>query len=187
MQARAAEHEGAAPEAADVDPAEAANVDPAEAADVDPAEAALELPAMLLEQEAFLMIQLLRAMRRAAERSPDGPRLPQYMVLACLEEFGPASQREIAARLRLDPSDLVAIVDRLEDEGLARRERDAADRRRYALELTDAGSEWLVKMQAFVQARRAANYPTLDPDERDQLRSLLRRALAAVDPRVTPT
>jgi DNA-binding MarR family transcriptional regulator len=46
---------------------------------------------------------------------------PQFCVLACLEEFGGGSQREISDRLRFDPSDLVEFVDGLEEAGFVRR------------------------------------------------------------------
>src|SRR4051794_34916690 len=80
-----------------------------------------QLPELLLELPPFLMLEILRAGRRAAEASERGPRLHHISVLACLEEFGPQSQREVAGRLRRDPSDLVAVIDQLEREGHARR------------------------------------------------------------------
>jgi DNA-binding MarR family transcriptional regulator len=109
--------------------------------------------------------------------------MPQFTVLACLDEFGPASQRDIARRLRLDPSDLVPIVDRLETDGLARREKDPADRRRHALALTAKGRRWVTSMQQTVTDRRGVIMPDFDDAEVEQFTHMLRRCLAAVDAR----
>ena len=144
----------------------------------------LRLPELLLESPVVLMLQLLRVWKRRAEES-GGPLLPQIMVLACLEEFGPASQRDIARRLRWDPSDLVSVIDRLEDDGLARREKDPTDRRRHAVVLTDDGRRWMGDMGPRLRGRNRRLLPSLDDDERRELVALLRRALTAVDASVT--
>ena len=98
----------------------------------------LPLPALILNSPAFLMLHLLRHGRRSAEATPQGPRLHQMSVLAVLDESGPQSQRDLARRLGVDPSDMVALIDALEAEGLAVRERDPADRRRHAVAITEA-------------------------------------------------
>ncbi len=130
------------------------------------------------------MLQILRAGRRAAERSESGPRLPQAMVMACLVEFGPQPQSEVAARLRLDPSDVVGVVDTLEAEGHALRERDPSDRRRYALAATPEGERWYRDLLIEIEGRQDAFLGGLSDDEREQLQSLLLRVLAHVDERV---
>jgi DNA-binding MarR family transcriptional regulator len=130
------------------------------------------------------MMQLLRWGKKSAEASPQGPRLPKMMVLACLDEFGPQSQRELSGRLWLDPSDMVAIIDRLEADGHAIRERDPQDRRRHAIAMTPAGRAALADMAAGLGARTAALLPGLASDERAQVLDLLRRALAHHDDRV---
>ncbi len=130
------------------------------------------------------MVQILRAGRRAAEASPEGPRLPLVSVLACLEDYGPQSQRDVAHRLRWDPSDLVGVIDRLEQDGLVVRRRDPADRRRYALDLTRRGRAWVRAALAESEARTAPLVSPLAEEERAQLTDLLRRVLAGLDPRV---
>ncbi|MBC6467436.1 MarR family winged helix-turn-helix transcriptional regulator [Actinomadura alba] len=62
-----------------------------------------------------------------------------YGVLAALDRDGPASQRRLSALLDLDKSAMVRIMDELERRGLATRNRDARDRRSYAIELTPEG------------------------------------------------
>lgn len=145
----------------------------------------LPLPESLLSLPSFLMLQILRAGRRAAEASPGGPRLPFLSVLACLEEYGPQSQRDVAHRLRWDPSDLVGVIDRLEQDGLVVRRRDPADRRRYALGLTRRGRAWVRSELAESETGIAGHLLSpLAAEERAQLTDLLRRVLAGLDPRV---
>jgi DNA-binding MarR family transcriptional regulator len=141
----------------------------------------LPLPSRLLDVPAFVMLQLLRRGRRLAEATPQGPRLPQLMVLASLDEFGPQSQRELSRRLGFDPSDMVGLLDHLESEGHAVRTRDPADRRRHSVAITGAGRAWLDDWLAGAPERSARLLPGLADDERAQLVDLLRRALANLD------
>jgi DNA-binding MarR family transcriptional regulator len=144
----------------------------------------LELPESLLRIPAFLMLQILRWGRRGAELSPEGPRLPYIAVLACLVEFGPQAQRDVSRRLQFDPSDVVAVVDALEEAGHAVRQPDPADRRRNAVAATPAGRRWLRGRLADAGRRAEALLPGLNTDERAQLVALLQRALAHLDRRV---
>ncbi|MGD9695932.1 MAG: MarR family winged helix-turn-helix transcriptional regulator [Thermoleophilia bacterium] len=143
----------------------------------------LPLPESLLRVAPFVMLQLVRAGRRLAERMPAGARLPQVAVLACLEEFGPQSQREVGRRLRFDPSDMVRIVDLLERDGHVARRRDPDDRRRYALAPTAAGRRWLGERLDAIESRPVL-LAGLDEAERERLLQLLVKALAHVDGRV---
>ncbi|MEA2293526.1 MAG: hypothetical protein QOE86_1165 [Solirubrobacteraceae bacterium] len=144
----------------------------------------LELPELLLSSPAFVMLQLLRAGRKRAEATPEGPGLPSLMVLACIDEFGPQSQRALCRRLGSDPSDMVGLIDRLEADGHAVRERDPDDRRRHAVAMTPAGRSWLERTVPEIGARGARLLPGLSVEEREMLMDLLRRALAHQDERV---
>ena len=147
-------------------------------------EAPLQFPERVLDSPGFLMHQLLRRGRRMAEASPTGPQLPRLMVLASIDEFGPHSQRDLCRRLGVDPSDMVAIIDRLEADGHAVRERDPADRRRHAIAITPAGRTWMLETSDGLSERVATFLPGLDEADREQLVTLLRRALAHADDRV---
>ena len=144
----------------------------------------LRLPEALLTSHAFVMLQLLRFARRQAGGQPQGPRVVSLSVLACLDEFGPQSQRALCRRLGFDPSDMVAIIDALEADGHARRERDPIDRRRQAIVMTPAGKAWLAHVLGEMPDRMAALLPGLTDAEREQLLDLLVRALADLDERV---
>lgn len=102
-----------------------------------------------------------------------------FAVLAALEELGAQSQAEIGRSLGLDRANVNRIVTRLETDGLLERAPDTHDRRRLVLTPTPAGAEHLRDLE-----RRAARVQdellvALDADEREQLRLLLDKVLAA--------
>src|SRR5262245_8973671 len=101
-----------------------------------------------------------------------------FGVLRVLERAdGPISQREVAERTGIDASDVVDLVDRLEEAGYARRQRDERDRRRYALELTPAGQEAIARFARVAGEVDEAVLSVLEPEERDTLRSLMARII----------
>lgn len=146
----------------------------------------LDYPTSLLRYPSAAMFLLMREAFRLgqqrmkeADTSAEQMRFPHFSVLACLEEFGSASQREISDRLRLDPSDLVTFVDWLEEVGFVRRRRDERDRRRYAVDLTPAGRRARRTRARAAERLNAELFGALDPDERERLRKLLLKALAS--------
>jgi DNA-binding MarR family transcriptional regulator len=134
------------------------------------------------------MLEIIKEMRaQGVARAPEAKwRLPGFAVMAALEEFGPASQSEVSRRLRFDPSDLVAIIDALEDAGWVIRGRDERDRRRHELRLTDAGREALEERFALADRYLGETFGALDEDERELLISMLQRVLAHLDPTRVP-
>ncbi|MBT2213242.1 MULTISPECIES: MarR family winged helix-turn-helix transcriptional regulator [Actinomadura] len=105
-----------------------------------------------------------------------------FAVLAALDDSGPVSQRDLGARLRVDPSDLVEVAKRLEGAGLVRRDRDPADRRRYAVALTAAGRAELDAVTARAAGLDAALLAPLDAGDRAALERIVRVLLAHHDP-----
>jgi DNA-binding MarR family transcriptional regulator len=59
-----------------------------------------------------------------------------YRCLDILDQEGPMTAGRLAERARLSPGAITALLDRLEDKGLARRSRDTEDRRRVLVEVT---------------------------------------------------
>jgi DNA-binding MarR family transcriptional regulator len=144
----------------------------------------LALPARLLRSPVFLMVMLTSKGRRRASASGMRVRLPHLAVLATLDEFGDASQKQISARLWFDASDLVKVIDLLEEDGLVRRERDPSDRRRHAITLTAAGRKFLAARDGELFTALSQLLGGLTASEQRTLQRLLLRALAHVDPRV---
>ena len=90
----------------------------------------------------FLAGRLLRRALREAESALGELGLaapPRYSLLELTVHSGGMSQRELARRLRVDPSGIVALVDELSGLGLIQRNPDPDDRRRVLITGTPAG------------------------------------------------
>src|SRR5919202_4692127 len=74
----------------------------------------------------LLIFRLARASawRLGRSLSESGLRWAEFAVLHHLDAQGPASQRELAIALRIQPSNLVALLDQLEGHGLLGRGPD---------------------------------------------------------------
>lgn len=65
----------------------------------------------------------------------------QWRVLRVLQESGPLDPTRIADRACLLLPSLTRILQKLEDKGMIRRQRDARDRRRQIVQITQAGAD----------------------------------------------
>ncbi|MER6221400.1 MarR family winged helix-turn-helix transcriptional regulator [Streptomyces sp. 900105755] len=110
-----------------------------------------------------------------APHGMDGHDLAVLVVLAGAE---PLSQIEVAGRMGVDRTTMVALVDDLERRGLVERRRSPQDRRRNIVELTEAGR---ARMGRAEEARRAAERRFLAPLD-DATAEALIRALRALLP-----
>lgn len=143
-------------------------------------------PDPLHESPAYLLFEMVRLARRTATRMcPGRLRLPHLLVLSCVARLGPLSQREVAERLRMDPGDLVGIVDALEEAGHVERRRDPDDRRRYALEATEDGRLFLGRSLDDRTRLNEALFEPLSPGEIRLFKELMLRILAHHDERFT--
>lgn len=107
-----------------------------------------------------------------------GLRPAEFAVLHHLAETGASTQLGLARALRIHPSNLVAVLDRLEDAELLDRRRDPADRRRHVVELTAVGADRLRRAEAAALAAEREILEPLAAAERTQLEALLRRLAA---------
>jgi len=94
------------------------------------------------------------------------------------------SQRDLAEQLRLDPSQIVALVDGLQAKGLVERRRDPADRRRYAVVATAAGQEAYAVGRLRIEDSLDDLLADLDPAERATLHDLLHRIVRPAQVRI---
>ena len=102
-------------------------------------------------------------------------RAPEFAILHHLYGAGPISQQELGRALRIHASNLVALIDQLESDGLLIRRRDPDDRRRYLLELTDDGVRRLAAAERAASGAEADMLSPLTPAERERLRGYLAR------------
>ena len=70
---------------------------------------------------------------------PFGLRLAHVGVLKTIFRADGLTQRELGDALGMFPSNLVRLIDELEEKGLVRRGKSAEDRRSYTLQLTRKG------------------------------------------------
>jgi len=91
----------------------------------------------------------------------------------------PPSMREMAARLRCDPSTVTFIADRLQERGLVERRVNPANRRSNTLVLTSKGVEVRRKLVEAMASR--SPIARLSPGEQEQLHRLLSKALDTTD------
>jgi DNA-binding MarR family transcriptional regulator len=123
---------------------------------------------------------LARVGRRAAENAPAGVLRPRHVIaLTLLGEQGPVGQQGLAEALSLDPSNVVALLNELEDRELVTRRRDPADRRRHIVELSAKGADELALASTRLGLIEDQLFAALSAEERQTLHALLSRAVGA--------
>ena len=147
----------------------------------------LRMPGELLRSDGFLLGKLGLAMKAKALKAFDqaGFEAYHYSLLALLDEGDRETQATIANVLGVDRSQLVGILDALEERGLVERRRDPQDRRRHVVSLTPAGRRQLVKLRGIVSQVEDEFFGTLDPQDRAALHRVLLRLACQHDPRCT--
>ena len=146
------------------------------------------MPAELLASPAFLLARLGMAIKARAfdEFEQTGFSPYHHSVLALLDEGARDTQSAIADALQLDRSQLVGLLDTLEEHGLVERRRDPGDRRRHVVSLTPAGREQLAAFRKIVERIEGEFLAPLDAGDRAALQTLLLRLASNYDPRFAP-
>jgi len=123
----------------------------------------------------FLLTQLgsLAAENFAAKTRELGITPPEAGVMRILGRQAGMNQRELAEKLGVAQSRVVALVDSLESAGLVIRERSAADRRSQVLQVTDSGRELLTGLRSAAETQESELTDGLSAEDRDQLYELL--------------
>jgi DNA-binding MarR family transcriptional regulator len=76
-------------------------------------------------------------------------------VLTYLRSYAPAPVGELVRVFGIKQSTLTSLLDRLERNGLLRRELNAEDRRSFLIHLTDAGRELARRLNRLIEALEA--------------------------------
>src|SRR4051794_2407982 len=111
----------------------------------------------------------------AAALEPLGLRPPHFGVLTLIDTHPGSAQRELVERSMIDASTMVAVIDELEQLGLAERRPHQADRRKRAVHLTPKGRRTLERARKVASQAAAETFSPLDGDELATLRRLLRK------------
>jgi DNA-binding MarR family transcriptional regulator len=104
----------------------------------------------------------------------------EYGVLRVLAAAEPLSQQTLAARLGVDPTTMVGLIDALEADGILTRAPDPADRRRNAIALTATGRAVFRKAASAYAAAETEFLAPLGDTGGERFRAEL-RALLGVD------
>ncbi len=125
-----------------------------------------------------LLEYLVRRLRVASESEIDrvGLRPRHVLTLTLLRDFGERPQSELATLLRIDPTNLVGLLNELEGNGLIERRRSTQDRRKHTVVLTAAGRERLAEIEAVLRDVERDILGALSDDEHTTLYTLLLRA-----------
>jgi DNA-binding MarR family transcriptional regulator len=97
-----------------------------------------------------------------------------FGTLRVLAHREPASQLQVAQRLGIDRTTMVAILDVLEHHGIVVRRPDPADRRRNIVELTDHGLQTYDAAEVAYREAERAFLAAISPSAAAQFRRTLR-------------
>jgi DNA-binding MarR family transcriptional regulator len=118
----------------------------------------------------------------AAALEPVGLTPALFALLNVIGAREGAIQQELGSAMGVDPSTMVALIDQLEDAGLAKRRPSATDRRAREVTITPKGRRVLERGRVTAAQVEAEVLRGLSGPERRQLLTLLRRALDSAPP-----
>jgi DNA-binding MarR family transcriptional regulator len=126
---------------------------------------------------AFLLAQLgAHASAQFAKRLEPLGLIPAHAGILRIVAANPGlSQQELAARLGMYASRLVAVIDDLEKRSLIERQPSSTDRRLYALNLTKSGREQLSSIGSIAREHGQDLFDGLSAEELSTLTALLDR------------
>src|SRR3954464_13810430 len=132
-------------------------------------------PGIAQQWPTLLMIKLGRiTMHRFTEAlEPFGIRPRHVAALIELRDRGELTQQSLCGQLHLDPTNLVAILNDLEERGFATRRRDPEDRRRHLVEISKKGVAVLEKVSEVMDGVEEDLLQGFEPAEREELERLL--------------
>jgi MarR family transcriptional regulator, transcriptional regulator for hemolysin len=135
----------------------------------------------------FLSADISRLMRTEFDRqvSALGVTRAQWMVLARLARRPGCSQTELADMMEMERATAGRLVDRLEENGLVRREPDPTDRRVRRVFPTDLATGQQAQMRAVADAIVDDALSDLNAEQRETLMTLMEFVRARLSSIVT--
>ncbi len=130
-----------------------------------------------LPQFGFLLAEISRRYIQLFEQLAQGTglTLTTCRALAYLERHEGISQSRLAELAAIEPMALVRLLDRLQAEGLVRRERDPDDRRAHRLLLEASAQPVLRQIRELSRRARERTFAGVDAQERELFMRVLQR------------
>lgn len=130
----------------------------------------------------YLLYLLAASSERASAQFHDyirsqGLRVPEWRVLACLSDNDGMMITRLADLSLLEQSRMTRIVDQMDARGLVERVRDASDRRRVLVRLTQAGRALATRLVAEARRHEARLLSDLADTDAARIRHVLRSLL----------
>src|SRR3954447_5647868 len=146
------------------------------------------MPRELVARPLFLLGRLGFTVKKHAMQEFDDAGFSgyDYALLAFLAERPGETQATIADSLQVDRSQLVGLLDALEERGLIERRRDPRDRRRHTVTLTADGKRQLARLRSIVKTIEDEFLAPRDEASREKLRELLYERAVHHDARFAP-
>ena len=131
----------------------------------------------LQDDLAFLIAQVGSHSQSSFGKQVDafGLRLAHVGVLKAIFQAGGVTQRQLGDALGMFPSNLVRLIDELEEKNLVRRGKSTEDRRSYTLLLTEKGHRVALELITLTRAHQDRICTSLAPAERQELTRLLQK------------
>ena len=130
----------------------------------------------------MLLARLAKQVMRRSNPQLLGIDLRLLMALSYIGDHDGAPQHELVDVLCMDAKNVVLLLNDLEDLGHLVRRRDAEDRRRHRVYITESGREALARAARAQQTIEDEVLQALSAEERATLWSLLARALHDAEP-----
>jgi DNA-binding MarR family transcriptional regulator len=105
-------------------------------------------------------------------------KLAHLAALAAVSQYGPLTQADLVRRLEIDAKDVAVLLNRLEQTGHVKRDRDPRDRRKNAVSVTEAGAKALQRSLKLAEEANEELLAPLSADERRQFTVLLAKVQA---------
>ncbi|MFF3541541.1 MarR family winged helix-turn-helix transcriptional regulator [Streptomyces platensis] len=137
-----------------------------------------QAPDELTKEIVGLLAAITRRYTQESEAAASAHGLTPLQAKALLAAEEPVPTRRIADRLHAEPSNVTAIIDRLESRGLAERSLDPGDRRVKRVAATEAGRTVVTDLRDRMPFA-AAPLVQLSTEQRESLRELLQLVLDA--------
>ena len=99
----------------------------------------------------------------------------QFGTLEMLYHLGSLHQKEIGQKLLISKSNVVAVIDKLEEQGLVMRQRSLEDRRCIFIHLTDLGRESIENILPAHVAAITQEMNRVTPEEQKELGRICRK------------